>query len=86
MVSHRHYIPAAGIVPGGGSAPIDRIAAISSNITYADPNLLILLFLFGACLLYALVLLGDALAARSGSVPEARADPESGTAGRDVYK
>ena len=86
MLPYRHHPEIAGIVPDSGSVPIGRPVAIHSDVTYADPNLMLLLCLFGFCLLYALVLVGDALAARRGAVPEARTDPESGTAGGDVRK
>lgn len=86
MISHGHHPSIVGTVTDSGPVPIGRIAAIHSDITYADPNLIVLLFLFGFCLLYALVLVVDALAARGRTVPEDGSDPESGAPGRDIHK
>lgn len=69
-MSERAPTPTVRPLAMGLFAPIVT-ADVSAEIVYPDPHLVVLLFLFGFCLLYVLAIVADALSRSREGVADA---------------
>jgi len=74
---HRHRAVAESGLTVTAVSPATGSAASAVGVGYADPNPIVLLFLLGFCLLYALVLAVGALAERDRPAPDGGSDSVS---------
>jgi hypothetical protein len=49
------------------SLPIDSFVGVPLETAYLDPNLIVLFFLLGFCLLYALIVAAETLSSATGT-------------------